>query len=447
MSPFENFPDITVHFSKLIGIPIHNNAGNKIGKLTDLFVDYSEVYPVVLAIQFQKNKQFFYVNWSDVENFTYKKIEIIKDVEIGRSRTFPKVNQKKPSESILASQFSGPAIEYPSIGKVILDHQVVDTSGKKVVRVNDIQFIKTGKNLRVTHAEIGLRSMIRRLGYEPFIDGIFKLFNPKASYLHEDALINWKYIHAIPDKTMSKNLKINLYNDQITKLHPADIADILEELDNVSRDQLFSDLDPKLAAETLAEVDEDFQVNLVKNKTPENVAKILENMDTDDAVDILDDFSAEKAEEIISNIEDQETKEEISELLVHEEDTAGGLMSSEVFEVSENLKKSDVIKLIQEKNDELETIYDLYIIDSHFKLQGTCTLREMLIQKDDLTLGEIMDREDLKSLTPDTSWKEVASYMSKYNLINVPIVSEDQELLGVVSVDDLLPWLLNEKRA
>ena len=122
-------------------------------------------------------------------------------------------------------------------------------------------------------------------------------------------------------------------------------------------------------------------------------------------------------------------------------------MSSEVFEVSKELKKSDVISLIQDKDEELETIYDLYIIDEKFRLQGTCTLRQLLVQKDDLTLGEIMEKEDIKSLTPETHWKEVASYMSKYNLINVPIINESHELLGVVSVDDLLPWLLNEKRA
>jgi magnesium transporter len=447
MSVFDNFPYISIHFSNLTGIPLLNENDIKMGVLSDLFVDYSEVYPVTLAIQYVKNKQFFYVNWEDVKSFTYNQIIINNSIEVGRSRTFPKVNKKPKSQSVLAEQFTGETIEYPAIGKVILDRQVVDTSGKKVVRVNDIQFIKTGKNLRVTHAEVGIRSMIRRLGYEKIVDRVFSIFAPNSGYLTQDTLINWKYVHAIPDKSVSKNLKINLNNDQITNLHPADIADILEELDNVSRDQLFDDLDPKLAAETLAEVEDEYQVNLVKNKSPEKVAEIIGNMDTDDAVDILDDLDTEKAEKIIANIEDTEVQDDITELLEHKEDTAGGLMSTEVFEVSKLFKKSDIINLIQEKNDDLETIYDLYIIDEKFKLLGSCTLRSLLIQKSDTTLEEIMEVNDIKSLKPETHWREVAVFMSKYNLINVPIISAEDKLLGIVSVDDLLPWLLNEKRA
>jgi magnesium transporter len=446
MSVFEQFPDISIHFSNLIGIPIYNENQIKVGTISDLFVDYAEVYPVTLALQFKKNKQLFYVNWSDVKYFTYKKITIKNDIEIGRSRTFPKIDNRKSTISILANQFTGDTIEYPAIGKVILDRQVVDTSGKKVVRVNDIQFIKTGKNLRVTHAEIGLRSMIRRLGYESFVDGLLSIFKPNAKYLSLDASINWKYIHAIPDKSVSKNLKINLYNDQIKKLHPADIADILEELDTVSRDQLFSDLDPKLAAETLAEVEDEYQVNLVKNKPLIEVAEIIGNMDTDDAVDILEDLDLQKAEEIIANIEDTEVQDDITELLEYREDTAGGLMSTEVFEVSKYFKKSDIIHLIQEKDETLETIYDLYIIDEKYKLLGSCTLRRLLTQKEDIILEQIMETYDIKFLRPDTHWKEVASFMSKYNLINVPIIGPEDKLLGIVSVDDLLPWLLNEKR-
>ena len=179
----------------------------------------------------------------------------------------------------------------------------------------------------------------------------------------------------------------------------------------------------------------------------EEVAEIIGNMDTDDAVDILDDFDSKKAEEIIANIEDTDIQDDITELLEHNEDTAGGLMSTEVFEVSKAFKKSDVIGLIQEKDEDLETIYDLYVIDEKFKLLGSCTLRKLLTQKADVTLEEIMEIEDIKSLRPQTHWKEVASFMSKYNLINVPITDKENELLGIVSVDDLLPWLLNEKRA
>lgn len=444
MSVFENFPEISLYFSKSLGTQIVTEDGKKLGKLSDFFVDYEEIYPAVIAIQCIKNNQYFYINWNDVKSFSYKKIIINQESLIGRSRTFPKVKKEKAITSLLASQFQGNTVEYPALGKIILDRQIVDTSGKKVVRVNDIQFIKTGRNLRITHAAIGLRSMIRRLGFEPVVDGMVKVVRPKAEYLIRDSLINWKYVFAIPDKTVQSNVKVSLNSEQIGKLHPADIADILEELDTYSRDQLFSDLDPQLAAETLAEVEEDIQSSMLKDKDPEEMAKILEKMDTDDAADILDDMDEEKAEEIISNIQDEEIQEEIEELLEHEEDTAGGLMSSEVFEVSKDLRKSDVLKLIQEKHEELETIYDLYVIDEKYHLLGTVELRKLLIQTQDVTLNEIMETEDIKKLSPDDHWKDVAEMMNKYNLINAPVVDGENELLGIISIDDVLHRLLDE---
>jgi magnesium transporter len=446
MSVFEHFPDISLHFSKSQGTPIYNEEGNKLGVLSDYFVDYEEIYPVVLAIQYVKNKQFFYINWADIKTFSYKKIVIRTESSIGRSRTYPKATNNKMITSLLANQFQGDTVEYPALGKVILDRQIVDTSGKKVVRVNDIQFIKTGKNLRVTHAAIGIRSMMRRLGFEPVIDGVVKVVRPKALYLTKESLINWKYVLALPDKSVQSNVKVSLNTEQIEELHPSDIADILEELDNHSRDALFNDLDPKLAAETLAEIEEEVQTSILKNKNPEETAKILENMDTDDAADILDDMDEEKAEQIISNIQDEEIQEEITELLEHEEDSAGGLMTTELFEVSKELTKADVLKLIQEKHEELETIYDLYVIDEENKLLGTLELRDLLIQTDEkITLGEIMTTKHMHLVSPGSHWKEVAEVMDKYNLINVPVVDDEKgELLGIISVDDVLHRLLSE---
>ncbi|TNE96900.1 MAG: magnesium transporter [Deltaproteobacteria bacterium] len=444
MSVFEHFPEISLHFSKSQGTPIFNEEGIKLGVLNDFFVDYEEIYPVVLAIQYKKNKQFFYIHWNDIKTFSYKKIVVRNGSNVGRSRTYPKASKTKVITSLLANQFQGDTVEYPALGKVILDRQIVDTSGKKVVRVNDIQFIKTGKNLRVTHASIGIRSMMRRLGFEPVVDGVVKIVKPKAKYLSKESLINWKYVLALPDKSVQSNVKVSLNTEQIEELHPSDIADILEELDNHSRDALFNDLDPKIQAEALAEVDEDVQNSILKNKNPEEMAKILENMDTDDAADILEDMDEEKAEQILSNIEDEEIQEEISELLEHKEDSAGGLMTTELFEVSKDLTRSDVLKLIQEKHEELESIYDLYIIDDEYKLLGTLELRDLLIQTDDVTLGEIMRTKHMTLVSPASHWKEVAEVMDKYNLINVPVVDDSGELLGIISVDDILHRLLDE---
>ncbi|MBT3583492.1 MAG: magnesium transporter [Halobacteriovoraceae bacterium] len=440
---FSELHDITIYYSRSQGIRIFNEDGLKIGNLNDFFVNYEEVYPLVLAIQYRRNNQLFYINWDDVLKFSYKRIVVKNDFFIGRSRTFPKIQGRKVVTSVLTKPVEQ-TLEYPALGKIVMDRQIVDTHGKKVVRVNDIQFMKSGPHLRVTHAAIGIRSMIRRLGFEKPVDLIFRSLNPKSSYLHGDVLINWKYVHAIPNRRIQSNLELNLSNDDIKDIHPADLADILEDLDNQGREIIFDQLDPKTAAEVLSEVEEDIVKVLIRDDTPEETARILEEMDSDDAADILNDLDDKIAKEIISKIKDGEFQEDLTELLEYDEDSAGGLMSTDVFEVSPGLKKAEVMKFITEKYEDLETIYDIYVTSPDEELLGTCSLHDLLTQSQDICIEEIMNTNDIKSLPPDTYWREVAHFMSKYNLINVPIVSEDNKLLGLVTVDDVLPWLLGE---
>ena len=443
MGIFKNFNEISVHFSSCINTKVTNESGKVVGKLCDFFVDYEEIYPIVIVIQYKRNGRFFYINWTDIVRFNYKNIVIKDSAEEGHSRTYPKISEKKVITSILANQFTE-AIEYPPLGKVILDKQIVDTSGKKVVRVNDIQIIKVGQFLRVTHAEIGIRSMLRRLGYEKITDGIVKLIRPKSNYLTKTQLINWKYVHAIPNRNIHSNVKLNLTNDDIKNIHPADLADILEDLDSYGRGVIFSGLDARAKAETLSEVDEDLQSSFIKNESPEEAAKIIEEMDTDDAADILHDLDDDRAEKIISNIQDDEHKEELQELMVYKDDTAGGLMSSEFFEVRSEETKEEILERIPQIFDDVETIYDLYIIDTNEKLLGTLPLSELLSSKENIIVKDIMNTSDIKSVEPDDPWKEVATYMSKYSLLTVPVL-KNNEILGIVSVDDVLHWLLNER--
>lgn len=444
MPIFEHFPDISLNFSDSVGTIITNESGKRIGKLNDFFVDYNDVYPIVLALQYSTNRQLFYINWEDIISFSLKKIVIKDEFFMGRSRTYPKVQNKKVIASLLANQYAGETLEYPALGKIVLDRQIVDTHGKKVIRVNDIQFIKTGKNLRVTHAAVGIRSMVRRLGYERPVDFVVKTFRPRAKYLTKESLINWKHVHAIPNRSFQTNLEVNLSNEDLQDMHPADLADILEDLDNHGREVIFSSLDPKTAADILSEVDEEIRPLLIRNEEPEDVADIIEQMDTDDAADILGDLSEAKAEAIIQEIDDKEIQEEISELLEYEEDEAGGLMSTEVFEISPDSTRTQVLDFIKEKHEEFENIYDIFLVDGDSRLVGTCSIQELLIQSEDVRMRDIMRDKDLKTLTPEVHWKEVARYMSKYNLINLPIINDESKLLGIISVDDVLPWLLDE---
>lgn len=445
MSIFKYLPEVTVNFSTTRGTPVYTEDGLKIGKIYDYFVDYGEVYPQVMALQFREKGQFFYVKWSDVKFFSPKRVIVFNSYQIGRSRTFPVVSKTKSKKALLNFNEDRDTLEYPAIGKVILDRQVVDMEGKKVVRVNDIQFLKVGPVLRVVHASIGLRSMIRRLGYEKMIDLLVRFVRPQSKYLHVDPGINWKFVHAIPNKSVQENVQLSVTGQDFNEIHPADLADILEDLDEHARERIFKTLDPETAALTLSEVDQDMQAQLIKKDSPENIAQIIENMGTDEAADILNELGEETVGAIISEIKDEEIQDEIQELLEYEEDTAGGLMSTEVFQVSPSMKKSEVLKFIRDEHQDLESVYDIYAVDDEGKLIGTCSLKNLLIVEGDVSLGDVMETRDIKSMGPDEHWKTVASFMSKYNLINLPIVEKDDELIGMISIDDVLPWLLDEK--
>lgn len=447
MGIFKNLTDISINYSDFLGVPIYDEKGKRFGKLTDFFVDYEETYPTVLAIQYKRSRQVFYQDFKNIVDFNYKKIVIKNETYEGRSRSFPLPLQEKKRKSLLSKQYSEVPQELPGLGKIVLDRQIVDTNGKKVVRVNDIQMLRVGQNLKVTHAAIGLRSMMRRLGYDKIIDNTLKVFFPKSKYLTKEVLINWKYVHAIPNRSIRSDVKLNLGNEDIKNLHPADLADILEDLDGHGRGLIFKNLDAKTKAETLSEVEEDIQLHLLRNESPEQAAKIIEHMDADDAADILHEIGGAKADIIISKIEDDEMQEDIQELLEHDDDTAGGLMSTDFFEVKPHMTKSEILTFIQDHHEDIESIYDLYILNEEEKLLGTCTLRKLLGHRENLPISDIMNIDDVLSLPPDMDWKSVARFMSKYDLINVPVVNEKQILLGSISVDDLLPWLLHDKKS
>lgn len=445
MSRFDGLNEISVHFSETVGVNVITEKGRKLGRLIDYFVDYQEMYPQVVAIQYQNGNQSFYINWDDIVSYNLKEIKIKEDCFIGHSRTFPKVREKRTVTSILANQFRGETLEYPPLGKVILDKQIVDTSGKKVVRVNDIQFIRSGQFLRVTYAEVGMKSMIRRIGLDKnILKPLYKMkIQPK--FLESETLINWKFVHAIPSKNIqNSNVKLNLTNDDIKKLHPADIADIIEDLDGHGREALLDELDPKLAAETIQEMDQDVQKVIFSKESPEEAAILIENMDTDDAADILNELDEKQVKKIIANITDQETLDEINQLRKFEEDSAGGLMSTEFFDVSPLSTKKQILDQFKTEFNDIENIYDIFVLDDKGILLGVCPIQNLLLAEENLHIKEFMQTEDIKSLHFDEAWKDVAEYMNKYNLINVPIVDDNNKLLGMVSVDDILTVLLEE---
>ena len=275
MGVFQNLHESIIYFSSCYHTPVYDENNRFQGKLHDFFVDYEEGHPAVLAILIKQNKNFRYAQWHDVKSFSYKKIIISLTSKIKIGKTFPKITKQRTVKNLLKVNQESETVSYPGLSRAILDKQIVDTYGKKVVRVNDIHFIKVGRMLRVTHAAVGLKSMVRRLGLERLLTGCIRVLslNPKKEL--DEKTISWRFVHAIGDQYLD-NVKLNVSNEDLGSLHPADLADIIEELDGHGRQRVFKELNKEKAADTLAEIEQEIlQVNLYLQKLPKMRPKSL----------------------------------------------------------------------------------------------------------------------------------------------------------------------------
>lgn len=446
MGVFEGLKESTLYFSSLKGIKVFPEENNKpVGQLSDFFVNYEDVYPEVLAIQIIFQSRFFFIHWRDIKFFSLKKIILRRDAIINEGKTLPRVKQQRLLTGLLSAPYDDQTIHYPGVAKVVLDRQIVDTMGKKVVRVNDLHFIRIGQNLRITHAAAGFRSMVRRLGHEPIIATLEKLIPKLAKPLQRDRVISWKCVHAIADSSVQQNVKLNITDDDLKNIHPADLADILEDLDGVGKTRMLASMEPELAAQTLTEVESDQRGMLLKDIEEDRLGLILDHLGPDEAVDLIGDLDEREQVKVMENVADEEHKQEIIGLLDYEEETAGGIMSTEVLSVAPEFNQEQILHKMKNEDEDLETIYDFYIVNQNNMLIGHCSLRNLLNQKPQLPVEDFMEDQNLIFVTPDDHWKKVASTMSKYNLINIPVVDRDKTLLGIISVDDILPWALNER--
>jgi Mg2+ transporter MgtE len=320
------------------------------------------------------------------------------------------------------------------LAKTLLDKKVVDTARKTVVRVNDIELEIAEGRLQVVGVEGGLRGLLRHLRSE-------RLGERVAAFLgsvlpHE--IIAWEAIEPL-ETDLSRARRQAVYT-KLAKMHPADIADILEELNPAERAAILATMDEDTAAEAITEAEPEVQASVVQMMEPEKAADILEEMEPDEAADILSDLPEAKAEELLETMEPEEAQE-VEELLEHEEDTAGGLMTTEHVAFAPTLTAAEAIQRIRDEAKDAETIYYLYVTDEADRLLGVLSLRELILAEASQRLEQIV-HTDVVSVRPDTALREVAELQTKYNLLALPVTGGNGELLGIITVDDVLNLIL-----
>jgi CBS domain-containing protein len=316
----------------------------------------------------------------------------------------------------------------------LFDKQIVDVDGRKVVRINDLELARTAGAIRVVAADVGVAGLLRRLGGGRIAPGLIARI-PRS-------LIAWDNVAPLHDLNPDQ-IRLSVSQHRLSRMRPSDLAGIISELSAQDAARVVGSLDDEQAADALEHLDPDRQRTVIDDLGTERAADIIEEMDSDDAADLLGDLSEDKQQELLAEM-DPETADELRGLVAYDEDTAGGLMTTDYFWVYPHRTVTATIAKIRELAPETEFIYYLYVTDQSQTLLGVLSLRTLLLAAPDATIHSIMDA-DLVTVRADTSAEDVAATIARYDILACPVTDEHGKMLGLVTVDDAIDAIIPER--
>lgn len=407
-----------IYLSRLINAPIVDASGERLGALGDVAVDVRESLPRVTGLWLRGDRsRLALIPWESVAQVDGGEIRL--KVE----RRFLQPRPLQPEELLLAG---------------VLDSQVVDTDGLKVVRVNDLHLTPTNGEVRLVAADVGTTGLLRRLNLDrPVLSVARRLRRPIA-----DRIIPWKMVAAFGGALTP--IKLSVSRQRLREIHPADLGQLMEDLDRDERLEVMTALEHEAAADALAEADPEVQADVMRSLPSELAADILEEMSPDDATDVLEDLPEERAQELIGLMAPEEAAD-VKELLKYPEDTAGSVMTTEFIALPEGLTAEVTLGRLRELAPGAESIYYFYVVDGQHRLVGVLPLRALIMARPDQPIAEIMAR-DVISIFAYDEIESVAAALTKYDLLALPVVDEAARLLGVVTVDDIIDVVLRKGR-
>jgi len=320
----------------------------------------------------------------------------------------------------------------------ILDKQIVDLNGRKLVRVNDVRLATLPAGTFAIAVDIGIEGLLRRIGISMPIKRILSLF--KISIPAK--FILWDDVQAIDFSNL--NIKLSKSYAKLHTLHPSDLADILEDLGKKSSTSVFSALDEEKAADVLEELETHAQIHIIESLPVNKAADVLEKMPADEAADILDELEDDKAELLLKEME-AESSQEVRELLEYDDDLVGSIMTTDYLSFTGTKTVEEVLNELRAKKPESSELYNLFVVENDDKLIGTFNLRDLVVAEPHTTISQIMKSEPV-SLYDDQKTTAIAEIVSKYNLLAVPVIDQNDQLQGMVVVDDVVEDLISERR-
>lgn len=408
--------------TELMGVKTYDDKGNYVGRVREFFIEPAEAPNRISHFLLSRGRfQPLVARHDQVASISDGKIQL----NVGEKA----LEIYQPNESWLAVQ------------KDLLDQQIIDTRGRKVVRVNDLDLAQQRSNgnveLRLTQVDVGLPGAVRRL-----LQGVVpsKVVRKLQSQLPQRS-IRWEFVNLIEPDPL-RRVKLRITHEKLEDLHPADLADIMEDLSATERQSIIASLDEETAAAVLGELDARLTTQIVEDLDPEKAADILEEMAPDAAADVLADLPKETSEELLEEMPGHEAKE-VRELLEFDPATAGGMMNTEFVFVSESASRDEMLDWLrrQEQNhDQLDTIV---LLDDKAQYSGAVPVVRILLAAPDERLAALR-MEPVVSLPPEADEKEVFQLFDKYNLRMLTVVDKDNRPIGAIAVDDVVSRLVKK---
>ncbi len=405
------------YLSNVLNRRVTSADGKILGKVQDLVIDADLPQPEVkmLVFRYGWDRKAFSVPWESVASIQESGITLKSDAIPASPQL-----QSLPASHIHLKDF-------------LLDKQIVDVHGAKVERVNDLQFIISDGRLFLLAVDVGLRGLLRRLGFE---DAVLRFLLWFFDYNLKEKFIAWNYVQTLSDPD---RLRLEVPQSKLADLHPADLADIIEDMDVHERAAFVESLDEEVVADVMEEMDPKVQVSIIRGLGPEKAADILEEMSPDEAADLIADLPQETAADIFEEMDDA-YEEQVKDLLSHEEDEAGGLMTTQFLALPPDKTIVDALAHIRLHADEVDVIYYLYVVDAESRLLGVTNLRELLSHEIFTPLERIMTTR-LITAKIDAEAEDLADLFAKYGFRAVPVVDDDNHIKGVIRFKTLLEIL------
>jgi len=320
----------------------------------------------------------------------------------------------------------------------LIDRQIIDIHGRKVVRVNDVDLEWMGKGaahlLRVAEVEIGMRGAFRRI----FKGLLPRVTLEKLSRKFKPSGIPWQFVDVI-EVDPARRVKLRIEYERLAEMHPSDLAEILEDLAPAEREAVFTSLDEEVAAETLEEVDPKLQKELLEKLDEERIADIVEEMDPAAAADLLAELDEERSDAILEEMEPEE-RQEVEELLEFDEDSAAGCMTTDFVAVSVTASVHQAVEALRAFDGDPESVTEIYLLDEKKVLRGIVPLARLVMAQPETRLNVLTDPR-VMSCPADMHQNELAEVFDKYNLHALPVVDVQARMVGVVQADHVISLL------